>query len=364
MNIAIIGLSNSGKTTVFNALTGLNIETHPYPSLSGEPHKGVVKVPDMRLNKLSEIFKPKKTTNATIEYIDFIGLTKGEIDQNKKVFDVIKDADALLQVVRVFKDDKVFHPFGNIDALRDIETVDFELIFGDLELIEKRLNKIDYDIKRGKKPDESEKKLLLKCKNFLEKEIPLSEIQFSKEEKMTMKHLQFLSLKSEIIVLNISEDYLNTDKIKKLEEHIKKYLENKNRKKVSILSICGKLEMELSQLLPEEAQLFFNDLGIKEPALNKLVRMSYYILDLISFFTYTGNELRAWSIRKGATAQESAGKIHSDIERGFIRAEVISYEDFIKVGNIHAARDKGLLRLEGKTYEVKDGDIIYFRFNI
>ncbi len=364
MNIAIIGLSNSGKTTVFNALTGLTLETHPYPSLSGEPHRGVVKVHDPRLDKLSEIFKPKKTTYATIEYIDYIGLTKGEIDQNRKVFDIIKDADALVHVVRTFEDDKVVHPFGNINPLRDIETVDLELIFGDLELIEKRLNRMEHDIKRGKKPDESERRLLLKSKNFLEKEIPLSEVQFNEEEKIVMKHLQFLSIKPEIIVLNISEDYLKNNKAKEIEENIDKYLKNRNRKTISILPICGKIEMELSQLPPEEARLFYNDLGIQEPALDKLIQMSYHMLDFITFFTYAGNEVRAWSIKKGATAQKSAGKVHSDIERGFIRAEVISFEDFMKVGNIHIAREKGLLRLEGKTYEVKDGDIIHFRFNV
>jgi hypothetical protein len=364
MNIAIIGLSNSGKTTVFNALTGLTIETPFYPSISGEPHRGIVKVPDPRLDKLSEIFRPKKTTHATIEYIDYIGLTKGETDQNTKVFDLIKDADALAHVIRAFRDDKVVHPFGNINPLRDIETVELELIFGDLELIEKRLGRMEHDVKRGKKPDESEKKLLLKCKDFLDKEIPLSEIQFSGEEQMTMKHLQFLSIKPEIIVLNIGEEYLNTDKTKEIEDTIGEYLKNKKRESISILSFCGKIEMEISQLPAEEARLFFNDLGIQEPALNKLTRMSYDMLDLISFFTYTGEEVRSWSIKKGITAQKSAGKVHSDIERGFIRAEVISFEDFVKAGNMHAAREKGLLRLEGKTYEVKDGDIIHFRFNV
>jgi len=359
MKVAIIGLSNSGKTTVFNALTGQNVETHVYPTTSGEPNLGVVKVPDTRLDKLSEIFKPKKTTYASIEYIDYIGLTKGDMQQNRKVFDLIKDIDAIVHVVRVFENASVVHPTGNVDPSRDIDTIELELIFGDLEFVEKRLDRMEQGLKRGKKPDESERKLLLKCKDSLDKEIALRDAKFSEEEQKTMRPLQFLSNKPEVVVLNVGEKDLNTDDIKKLHSSIITRYPS-----LSVLTMCGRIEMEIAQLSPDDAKLFLDDLRIDEPASNKLIHMCYDILGLISFFTYLGDEVKSWTITKGTNAQKAAGKVHSDIERGFIRAEVISFEDFISAGNIHTARDKGLLRLEGKTYEVKDGDIINFRFNV
>ena len=359
MRVAIIGLSNSGKTTVFNALTGQNIDITIYPTTSGEPHMGIVKVPDSRLDKLAEIFRPKKTTNATIEYIDYIGLTKGNTEQNRKVFDLIKGVDAIVHVVRVFEDNAVVHPIGNVDPLRDIETIELELIFGDLEFVEKRLERMEEGAKKGKKPDESEKKLLIKCKDFLHREILLRDVTFNEEEQNSMKPLQFLSTKPEILVLNIEEKDLNAEYIKKLQLSILNRYPS-----LSVLPLCGKIEMEIAQLSPDDAKPFLDDLSLKEPASNKLIKVCYDTLGFISFFTYVGNEVRAWTITKGMDAQKAAGKVHSDIERGFIRAEVISFDDFISVGSIHAAKEKGLLRLEGKTYEVKDGDIINFRFNV
>lgn len=359
MKIALVGLSNSGKTTLFNALTGQNLDTTIYPTTSGTHNIGVVKVPDERLDKLSEIFKPKKTTYTTIEYIDYIGLTKGDPIQNRKVFDLIKDVDAIVNVVRAFEDDSVIHPLGTIDPLRDIETVEFELIFEDLELIDKRLDKMDQALKRGKKPDELEKKMLLKCKEFLDKGISLRNVVFNEDDQRAMRHLQFISIKPEIIVLNIEEKKLNTIYPKEIEEKIMK-----NYPSSRILTICGKLEMEISRLPQEDAKLFLDDLKISEPASIRLIHMCYETLGLVTFFTTVGDELKAWSIKKGTNALKAAGKIHSDIEKGFIKAEVISYDDFIAVGNMSSAKEKGLLRLEGKTYEIKDGDIINFRFNV
>ena len=361
MKVAIIGLANTGKTTIFNALTGLNVETTIYPSQAAEPHVGVVRVPDSRLERLSEIYKPKKTTYATVEYIDYIGLTKGDIEQNKKVFDLIKDADAIVQVIRAFEDEVIVHPLGEIGPRRDAQTVELEMIFGDLELIDKRLERMEQGAKRGKKPDEAEKKLLLKCKESLENEIPLRDLDFSEEEEKAMRHLQFMSIKPEVIVLNVAESDIaseNTTKtISDLEEIFK-------GRQVKILSLCGKIEMEIAQLSSEEAHVFLEDLGIAEPALNRLIRVSYELLGLISFLTAGEDEVRAWTINRGMNAQKAAGKIHSDIERGFIRAELVAYDDFIVCGGMSGAREKGLLRLEGKTYEVKDGDIINFRFNV
>jgi GTP-binding protein YchF len=359
MKVAIIGLSNSGKTTVFNALTGQNLETPVYPVTTGEPHIGIVKVPDSRLDKLSEIFKPKKTTYAAIEYIDYIGLTKGDMQQNRKVFDLIKDVDAIVHVVRTFENAAVIHPMVNIDHLRDVETVELELIFGDLEFVEKRLDRIEHAAKQGKKPDESEKKLLLKCKEKLEKEIALRHVEFNDEEQKAMKPLQFLSTKPEVMVLNIGESDLHSENVKKIQSSILTRYPS-----LSVLTMCGKIEMEIAQLSTDDAKLFLDDLGIEEPVSNKLIHICYDTLGFISFFTYAGDEVKAWTITKGTNAQKAAGKVHSDIERGFIRAEVIPFDDFISAGSIHALREKGLLRLEGKTYEVRDGDIINFRFNV
>lgn len=361
MKVAIIGLANTGKTTIFNALTGLNIETTIYPTQAGEPHIGMVKVPDKRLEDLTEIYHPKKTTYATVEYIDYLGLTKGDIEQNKKVFDLIKDADAIVHVIRGFEDEVIVHPLGNTDPKRDAGTVELEMIFGDLELIDKRLERMEQGQKRGKKPDEAEKKVLLKCKENLENEIPLRDLEFSDEEQKVMRHLQFMSIKPEVIVLNVAEADIASGKttavISELEEIFK-------GKQVKILSLCGKIEMEIAQLSPEEAEVFLDDLGIAEPALNRLIRVSYDLLGLISFLTAGEDEVRAWTIQRGLNAQKAAGKIHSDIERGFIRAELVAYNDFMACGGMAGAREKGLLRLEGKNYEVKDGDIINFRFNV
>ena len=361
LKIAIIGLANSGETTVFNALTGLNLETTIYPSLTAEPHTGVVKVPDTRVDKLSEIYKPKKTTYATVEYIDYIGLTKGDMEQNRKVFDLIKDADAVVHVIRMFADESVVHPLGSVDPKRDAETIELEMIFGDLELVEKRLERMEQGMKRGKKPDEAEKKLLLKCKEVLESETPLRDAEFTEEEQKAMRHLQFMSIKPEVILLNVDEQEMKSEKTINTTSELQSLFKGE---KVKVLYLCGKIEMEIAQLSQDEAAGFLEDLGISEPALNKLIHVSYDLLGLISFLTVGEDEVRAWTISSGTSAQKAAGRIHSDIERGFIRAEVVSYNDFIASGNMAGAREKGLLRLEGKTYEVKDGDIINFRFNV
>jgi ribosome-binding ATPase len=365
MKLAITGLSNSGKTTVFNALTGKNIETAAYATASGEPHLGMVRVPDARVDRLAEIFKPKKVTHAVVEYVDYIGLTKGDVNQNNKVFELIKDSDALVHVVRAFSSDSVPHPLNNIDPMRDIETVQLECIFGDLEFVEKRLERMEDGAKRGKKPNEAEKKLMLRLKEALESERPLRIVAFDEEEHKIMRNFQLASTKPEIIVLNVGEDDLASGKAQALLEEALGHIEKKGLSATTrVVTLCGKIEMEIAQLPPEEAKAFFDDLGIAEPALFKLIKESYSLLGLISFLTAGEDECRAWTIKKGLAAQQAAGKVHSDIERGFIRAETVGYDDFIADGSMSAARDKGHLRLEGKTYEVKDGDIINFRFNV
>jgi len=296
-----------------------------------------------------------------VEYVDYIGLTKGDMAQNKKVFDLIRDADAIVHVVRGFEEESISHPMGNVNPRRDAETVELEMIFGDLELVDKRLERMEEGAKKGKKPGEEEHKLLLKCKDALEKEIALRDLDFTEEEQMAMRSLQFMSIKPQLIVLNVAEEELNSDSRAEGTDALRGFFGGRD---VRVLDLCGKIEMEIAQLPHDEARAFLDDLGIAEPALNKLIHLSYELLGLISFLTSGEDEVRAWTIMKGTSAQKAAGKIHSDIERGFIRAEVVAYDDFIAHGSMAGAREKGLVRLEGKTYEVKDGDIINFRFNV
>ena len=369
MKLTITGFSNSGKTTVFNALTGLNLATTTYPTMITpdlEPQIGIVKVPDSRIDKLSAVYDPKKTTYATVEYIDYAGITKGDVAHNTKVFNLLKDADAIVHVVRVFEDDAVIHPIGNVDPVRDVRSFEAELILGDLELVEKRLQKIEEQAKKGKKQDEADRHLLMKCKKALEEEISLRNLEFTDEEKRLMLPYQFLSTMPEIIVLNIGEKDINSDMIVHFQNEIKEYFKNTGQSSLPpVLSLCGKIEMEIAQLPADEAKIFLEDLGINEPAMHKLCRISYDALGLVSFFTVGKDEVKAWTLKKGTNAQQAAGKIHSDIERGFIRAEVVGYDDFIASdADMVRVKEKGLARLEGKTYPVRDGDIINFKFNI
>jgi GTP-binding protein YchF len=373
MKLIITGFSNSGKTTVFNALTGLELETTVYPtsiSADVEPHPGIVRIPDARIDRLSDVYDPKKTTYATVEYIDFLGITsaaaEGDVSQNTKVFNLIKDADAVVHVVRAFEDESIMHPLSTVNPVRDVTSFEAELILGDLEFVENRLDKIAAQEKKGKKQDEADKKLLLKCKDGLEEETSLRDIEFSDEERRLMLPYQFLTTMPEIIVLNIDENDINSDGIKKYHDEIEDFFKKTGRGAVPpVVTLCGKIEMEIAQLPSDEAKAFLDDLGIDEPAMNKLCHVSYDALGLLSFFTVGDDEVRAWTIKRGAAAQQAAGKIHSDIERGFIRAETVSYDDFISSGeSMTAVKEKGLARLEGKTYEVKDGDIINFKFNV
>lgn len=364
MKIVITGLSNSGKTTLFNALTGQDIPTPPYPATEGEPHMGVVKVPDSRLDRLAEIFKAKKTTYSTVEYVDYIGITKGDIKQNRKVFEAIKDADTIVNVIRAFEEEAVVHPFDIVDPAADASTFETELRFGDLEFVERRIENMELSRVKGKKPDEEEKKVLLKCKESLENDIALRDVRFTEEEIKSMRHMQFLSMKPEVAVVNIGESDINTERASDIVRKVKGlYGESQS---VLVYELCAKAEMEIAGLPPEERKAFLDDLGIKSPVRDRLIRICYELLGLISFLTAGEKETRSWAIRKGSDAMTAAGKIHTDIQRGFIRAEVISYEDFMEKagGSMAAAREKGLLRLEGKTYNVKDGDIMEFRFNV
>lgn len=357
MKIGIIGLANSGKSTVFNALTGQNVPATAYPTAEGKPHLGMVKVPDERVERLAETFGRQKAVHATVEYIDYLGHTKGNAQQNRKVLDMIRDVDAVVHVIREFDDESVSHPLGDVNPERDAETVELELILSDLELVDTRFRGMKEAEKRGKKQNEEERHVLLRCKEALEQEIPLRRLDFSEEEKLAMRHIQFISIKPEIMFVNIHEDSIGREGITE-EDVLRK------RFKLPVISSAGKIEMELAQLGEEEAGAFVKDLGIKERAMYRLIHLCYKHLGLISFLTIGKDEVRAWTIEKGTVAQKAAGKVHSDIERGFIRAEVVTFKDFIESGSMAEARKKGLVRLEGKTYEVQDGDMIDFRFSV
>lgn len=366
MKLGIIGLPNSGKTTIFNALTGLEMEITAYPNaISDEPHLGTVKVPDGRIDRLSSIFNPKKTTYADVTCFDITGFASG-ISANKQkgtLFNQLWEADALIHVVRAFEDESVIHPQDTIDPARDAGTLELEMIFHDLELVETRLERIATSIKKGIGDDlKSEQAVLEKCRGWLEEEKPLRNIGLDEAERTAIGSLQFASLKPELVVLNISETEIRGKQTAAQVDALRKYYSGRD---ALVFSLSGEIEMEISRLAPDEAGAFLEDLGIEEPAMNRVVREAYELLGLISFFTAGEDEVKAWTIRKGLPAVKAAGKIHSDIERGFIKAEIISYEDFIAAGaSMATAKEKALLRLEGKEYIIQDGDIINFRFNV
>ena len=357
MKIAVTGFSNSGKTTVFNALTGLNHPTTIYASTVADPLIGVVKVPDERVDRLSEIFDPLKITYATIEFIDYMGVVTGQSDKNRKVFELFKDADALVEVVRAFNDESIVHPEGSINPVRDADNFEIELILLDLELIEKRLQRMDEAVKKGKKIEEAEKLVLLKCKESLDNNQALRNLTFTPEEYKTISHLQFVSIMPKIIIVNIQENESGKDIVTAISKKLG--IDESN-----IVAFCGKVEMEIAQLSKDDAKEFLTELGIKEPASTLVIKASYELLGLTSFLTVGKEEVRAWTIPKICLAPQAAGKIHSDIEQGFIKAETISYDDFIECGSLVEARNRGKLRLEGKNYLVQSGDIIDFRFNV
>ncbi|HFE65534.1 redox-regulated ATPase YchF [candidate division KSB1 bacterium 4484_188] len=362
MEIGIIGLPFSGKTTLFSTLTGLNTgTTHTTGKI--EVHRGMVKVPDLRLDRLTEIFKPKKQVNATIEYLEVGGVEK-EAAKGKgfdpRFLAVLKNTDVLCHVVRAFEDEVFPHPEGSINTLRDVQIVETEFILSDLTIVENRISRLEKQIQKVKSDEDIRQLALLKkCRDFLEQERPLRDLEMSDDEKKQLRGFQFLSAKPLILVVNYSEADIvrETEMLASLAEYA-------GKPHVEVTGLCAKVEYEISQLADDDRQVFLEELGITEPALDKLIRKSYQILGLISFFTVGDDECRAWTIRRGTVAQAAAGEIHSDLERGFIRAEVVSFDRFIELGSLAKCREHGILRLEGKEYVVQDGDIITVRFNV
>jgi len=362
MKVAIIGIPKSGKTTIFNALTKGKVEVAAYsPALA--PNTGVAKMPDSRLSVLEGIFQPKKTVPAEVSYTDIAGSLKGfgKEGPGGEFLNYLTTADALLQVVRAFEDDKVPHPEGSIEPKRDIASLDLELAISDLAIMERRLDKLETSLKAAKAAEREsylkEQLLLQKVKAELEKDIPIRLQGLAKEELKMLSNYQFLTAKPMLVVLNIGEEQI--PQASQLESEISSLYPQ-----FAVVALCGKLEMELAQLRDDEAKEFRESMGLSKPALDRVIDLSYSLLGLVSFFTTVSSELKAWTIPGGTPAPKAAGKIHSDMERGFIRAEVISYSDMKSCGNLAEARKRGLLRTEGKNYIIQDGDVVTFLFNV
>ncbi|EFO80085.1 translation-associated GTPase [Oscillochloris trichoides DG-6] len=359
MKLAIIGLANSGKTTVFNALTRSTAETAAFSSGQMEPNLAMVKVPDQRLEVLAQMFKPRKVTYADVQYVDVAGISGGERQGGglpPALLNYLGTADALVHVVRAFADEGVPHPNGSVNPLRDVATVDLELSFSDLAIIEKRLVRLNAEITKMATKDKelrvAERDLLVRLQAALEAETPIRNVEMSEEEERMIRGFQFLTAKPMLIVLNVGEEAINNPPSM-----------DYPYQKSAVVALCGKIEAELAQLDDADTATFMADLGISSPARDVVIQRSYELLGLISFLTAGEDEVRAWPIRRNTPAVEAAGSIHSDIQRGFIRAETVAYTDLISAGGMNEAKKAGTVRLEGKTYIVQDGDICHFRFN-
>jgi hypothetical protein len=362
VRIAIIGLPNSSKTTVFNALTRGHSDTAAFSSGKFEVNTGVVNVPDVRVDRLVAMFKPRKMAYAQVTYADISGLDKGvgKGGLTGSLLNALSESDALLHVVRAFEDASVAHSEASVDPRRDIEIVDIELLLSDLGIVEKRIERLQAELARGAAKDkraanEAELELLLRLQAHLIAEKPLRDLDLTPAETKMLRNFGLLTLKPMLVVVNVG-DHMPDDGLTRFSFY--------QHKQTIVVPLQGRLEMDLAQMTPEEAAEFLPEYGITEPGLNRLIRVSYDLLGLQSFFTVGEDEVRAWTIAVGATAVEAAGVIHSDLAKGFIRAEVVSYDALIAAGSLAAAGKNAQLRLEGRDYVVKDGDILNIRFNL
>ena len=362
LTAGIVGLPNVGKSTLFNAITKKNILAANYPFATIEPNVGMVTVPDKRLDFLNELVQPKSLVPTTFEFTDIAGLVKGASHGEglgNKFLSHIRDVDAIVEVVRCFDDANITHVEGGANPLRDVEIIDVEFIFCDLEVVDNRLGKIEKKAISTKDKDAlKEVELLKRIKEALENNIPARKLEYTKEDLKILKAFNLLTMKPIIYVANIKEDEIGTDN-----SYVKELKEYANKDNAEVIVLCAKIEEELSGFEDEEKVAFLNDLGIEESGLDKLIRASYHLLGLQTYFTAGPKEVRAWTFKKGMKAPECAGIIHSDFEKGFIRAEVISFEDYKKYNGEKGAKEAGKLRSEGKEYEMQDGDVCLFRFN-
>lgn len=364
MKLGIVGLPNVGKSTLFNAITKAGAESANYPFCTIEPNVGVVDVPDERIDALAKMYNPKKITRAYIEFVDIAGLVKGASKGEglgNKFLSHIREVDAIVHVVRCFEDENITHVDGSVDPIRDIETINLELIFSDVEIIERRIERTKKAMK-GDKSLASELELLERVKAALEDGKSARSLEYTEEEEVIMREIALISMKPVIYAANVAEDDFSKGiENNELVNRVKEYAKDDN---AEVMPVSARIEEEISQLDGEEKTMFLEELGMSESGLDRLIKASYKLLGLISYLTAGEPEVRAWTITNGTKAPQAAGKIHSDFERGFIRAEVVAFDELMECGTMTVAKEKGLVRSEGKDYVMKDGDIVLFRFNV